>query len=102
MEELKRELDVSDHVYIRLLPQKRSLANISLKTKILRLNRDFVGMLSRDELRFVLAHELLHIKYGNVHSLKMRHELLNLFREETMSSTMKKAERFFRLQTTKD
>jgi len=66
LNEVKEEIGLKDSVKLKIVPMKQKIASLSLKTKILRLNRDVVGKLSDEELRYIILHELIHLKVGDV------------------------------------
>ncbi len=89
--ELKDSLGIERKIHIRVKPMKRVLANINIDSGVIKLNRNFVKMLSEQEIRFVIAHELLHLKYGIGHPFQMSKELENMFSREVYRSVMEKA-----------
>ncbi len=91
---------IAPPVYVRVLPLKRTLASISFRTRTIRLNAHFIKLLTEEELRYVLAHELLHLKYGKVHSIAMRQELLKHFPPSVIAATMEKAYRYLTAPST--
>ena len=91
---LKEELKLDSPIYIRVRPMKRTIASISHRTGIISLNRSFIDQLDEEELKFVLAHELLHLKYGHAHSIGMRKELMDRFTPEVEERVMKKVREY--------
>ncbi len=66
LDEVKEEVGVTDDIKLRVVPMKQKIASLSLKTKILRLNRNVVEKLSAEELKYIIHHELIHLKIGDV------------------------------------
>lgn len=66
LKELMYELGIEEEVKLKVVPMKQKIASLSLKTKILRLNQKAVEILSDKELRYILLHELIHLKTKNV------------------------------------
>ncbi len=60
--ELVREMGINETVKLRVVPMKQKVASLSFKTKVLRLNKKAVKVLSRNELRYIIVHELIHLK----------------------------------------
>ncbi|MEO0170409.1 MAG: M56 family metallopeptidase [candidate division WOR-3 bacterium] len=90
LEEVKEKLGLKDKVYLRVKPLKRSIAIISLKTKRITINKNILNIFTKDEIKYILAHELLHLKYGKTHTLEMDRELENLFGKDVKPSILKK------------
>ena len=55
-----------DEVKIRIVPMKRKIASLSFKTRTLRLNRNVVEILDEEQLRFIISHELIHLRIKDV------------------------------------
>ncbi|WP_423792281.1 M48 family metalloprotease [Methanocaldococcus indicus] len=77
VEELCLTLDIKYNVKIKTKHYKRKIATVSLKDKIIYINKSLVNKLSKEELKFIIAHELLHLKYGKYHIFD--NELKKLF-----------------------
>ncbi|AAB99223.1 TPA: M48 family metallopeptidase [Methanocaldococcus jannaschii] len=76
------ELNLNDkkaNIKIKIKPLKRKIASISLTNKTIYINKNILPYLSDEEIRFILAHELLHLKYGKYHINEFEEELLFLF-----------------------
>ncbi|WP_457613972.1 M56 family metallopeptidase [Methanocaldococcus sp.] len=76
------ELNLNDKkadIKIKIKPLKRKIASISLINKTIYINKNILPYLSDEEIRFILAHELLHLKYGKYHINEFEEELLFLF-----------------------
>jgi predicted metal-dependent hydrolase len=77
LEKVKRTLGIEDSVRLVLYPMKYKVASISLRTKTIRLNKNLVSVFNEEELRYILAHELIHIKTMSLNHGKAFHKLLN-------------------------
>lgn len=64
-EEERRRLGVSAN--LRLEPRKTIIASASLRTDTVYLNSEFVPRLEEGEVRYVIAHQLVHLKLRTVH-----------------------------------
>ena len=64
--ELKKEVGVDKDVKLKIIPMKEKIASLSIYTKILRLNRNVVEKLDEEELKYILLHELIHLKVNDV------------------------------------
>lgn len=64
--ELINKLEIKDVVKVVVAPMKHKIASLSLKTKTLRISKKAVEVLSDEELKYVLAHELIHLKIRDV------------------------------------
>ncbi|RLI82490.1 hypothetical protein DRP04_03865 [Archaeoglobales archaeon] len=74
--ELKNEIGVDKEVKLKIVPMKEKIASLSIDTRILRLNRNVVEKLDEEELRYILLHELIHLKVNDVnHGLLFMKEL---------------------------
>jgi len=78
LKKLKEEMEIEDDIQIRLKPMKKKLATISLRSKEIRLNSNLVCSLSEEEIKIILIHELLHLKYGIFHTSEFLEDLANL------------------------
>ncbi len=79
LEDVKKELNLNYNIKIRIKPQKRKIASISLTNKIIYINKNLLPHLNEEEIKFILAHELLHLKYGKYHTNEFEQELSSLF-----------------------
>lgn len=66
LENLKKEMGIEEDIKLRVVPMKQKIASLSLDKKVLRLNKEVVEKLSEDEIRYVLLHELVHLKVKDV------------------------------------
>ncbi len=74
--EIKKEIGVDKEVKLKIVPMKEKIASLSIDTRILRLNRNVVEKLDEEELRYILLHELIHLKVNDVnHGLLFMKEL---------------------------
>ena len=64
-EEEGRRLGVSAN--LRIEPRRTIIASASLRTDTVYVNRDFLPRLGERELRYVIAHQLAHLKLRQVH-----------------------------------
>jgi len=63
-----------------LYPMKRKVASISLKTKMIRLNKEIALKLDEESLRYLLVHELIHFKLRTLsHDDKFWKELERIY-----------------------
>jgi len=62
LKEAKKMVGVNENVRIVLCPMKRKIASISLRTRIIRLNKNVIPKLSDEVIRYLLVHELIHFK----------------------------------------
>ncbi|RUM44097.1 MAG: M48 family peptidase [Desulfurobacterium sp.] len=79
LEELKERTGVEGVVKVKFKPFKKKIASVSLTNRVIYLNSRVVSKLTRKELEFLIAHELLHLKHGLFHSEEFEKELKNLF-----------------------
>ncbi len=72
-----------ENVKIRIVPMKSKVASISFKTRTLRLNSNAVKVLNEEQLKFVIFHELIHIKVKDAnHGSLFLKELRKRYSEE--------------------
>ncbi len=74
-EQLKEGIGIEEKVSLRFVPFKRKKASVSLRKKEVRLNSALLKVLCPEEVRIILAHELLHLKYGVYHSREFEEAL---------------------------
>ncbi len=64
LEHAKQAVGIEDNVKLILYPMKYKVASISFKNKTIRLNKNLLELLDKQELYYVLVHELIHIKHS--------------------------------------
>ena len=80
LDNIMNELNLTDkNIRIKIKPLKRKIASISLKNKTIYINKNILPYLDNEEIKFILTHELLHLKYGKYHINEFEEELLFLF-----------------------
>jgi predicted metal-dependent hydrolase len=90
VQKLKTQLGITEKVKVRLKPYKGKVASISLTQKVIYLNSNLLDKLTPEELEYVIAHELLHLKYGIFHTEEFEKELKKLFKEDIRLRILKK------------
>ena len=66
LREAKEEIGVDEDVNLRIIPMKYKIASLSLEKKVLRLNKNVVEKLDDEEIKYILLHELVHLKIKDV------------------------------------
>jgi len=94
LKELKEELGIKEEVKVRLKRFKFKVASVSLSKRVIYLNSELVKKLTDEELRYLLAHELLHLKHGSFHTARFEKELLTLCKKDLSLSILKKHSKF--------
>jgi predicted metal-dependent hydrolase len=79
LNEVMEKLNLNKDLKIKVKPLKRKVASISLRTGTLYLNELCLEILTEEEIKFVIAHELLHLKHGKFHTYRFEQELKTLF-----------------------
>jgi len=87
---LKAKIGVKENIKVKLRPFKRKLASVSLTRKVIYLNSKIVDKLTDEELEYLIAHELLHLKHGIFHTAEFEEELKNLFKEDLQLEILRK------------
>ncbi len=64
--EIKKEIGVDKEVKLKIVPMKGKIASLSIDKGVLRLNQNVVEKLDEKELRYILLHELIHLKVNDV------------------------------------
>ncbi len=77
--EAKKELKIDEDIKLTIRPMKKKIASISLTNKNLSINKNFLENASLEEVKYVIFHELLHLKYGVFHTYKFKNELRKYF-----------------------
>ncbi len=93
--ELKEEIGIEGEVKVKLKKFKIKLASVSLSKKVIYINSELVKKLSDKEIRYLIAHELLHLKHGVFHTAKFQQELSELCEEDLYLSIVEKHRRDF-------
>jgi predicted metal-dependent hydrolase len=76
LEKLKDKLSINERIDIKIRPMKRKIASISLRRREIRINSHLLPDLSDEELNYIIAHELLHLKHGIYHICEFEEELV--------------------------
>ncbi len=79
LKQAKRALEIDDSVRLILYPMKYKVASVSLKTKTIRLNKNLIRLFTDDELRYILVHELIHVKLTTLNHGEEFYKLLRSF-----------------------
>ena len=79
--EAKKELKIDADIKLIIRPMKKKIASISLINKNLSINKNFLESASKEEVKYVIFHELLHLKYGVFHTYKFKSELRRYFQK---------------------
>jgi len=79
LKEVLKELNINRKVKIKVKPLKRKIASISPKKGTIYINKRCLKILTDEEIKFVIAHELLHLEHGKFHTEKFERELIGLF-----------------------
>ena len=90
VKELSDEIGIEGGVKIKLKKFKTKLASVSLSKRVIYINSELVKELSDKEIRYLIVHELLHLKYGIFHTAKFHEELLKLCGEDLHFSIVEK------------
>jgi len=90
LKELKRKLNIEEEVDVKLKSFKRKLASVSLTKKVIYLNKELIPKITDEELSYLIAHELLHLKHGIYHTSEFEKELLELFGRDIYLSLIEK------------
>ncbi len=77
-----------EKIQIRLVPMKKKIASFSFKTKTLRLNREVVKVLDYELVRYIILHELVHLKINDVNHGKTFFEEFGKYYTETDSKIL--------------
>lgn len=85
LEEFKAALGITDKVKLELRPLKTKAASISLRKRVIRLSKYVVSRLDEVSLRYLILHELVHLKLRTVHHTKDFYEVIySMFDRETV------------------
>ncbi len=90
LEELKERAGIKKAVRIKLKPFKRKVASVSIKKGIIYINSKLAENLTEEEIRYIIAHELLHIKHGIFHTEEFENELRKLCHEDKSTDIIRK------------
>ncbi len=99
LKEVSDKLNLDRKIKIKIKPFKKKIASISHKTGTLYLNKICLNILTEEEIKFVIAHELLHLKHGKIHTLKFEQELRSLFSKDLTLSINWKIKKLLKSQT---
>jgi len=62
LQELKKELNISEEIKLEIKPMKTQAASISFRTNIIRVNKNLINDLDIECFRYLILHELIHYK----------------------------------------
>lgn len=88
--ELKSKIGIEEDVGIKLKKFKLKLASVSLSKKVIYINAELIEKLDEKEIRYIIAHELLHIKHGVFHTTKFQQELTRLCGKDLHTNIVEK------------
>jgi len=90
LSEVKKILGIDEDFKIVLYPMKRKVASISLRSRTIRINKNFIDMLNEDQLKYILIHELIHYKLKkHSHDNDFVRELKRFYNENDIDSIEK-------------
>ena len=95
--EAKKELSIEEEIKLSVKPMQKKIASISLNKKVLSVNKEMLKILSHEEIRFVIYHELLHLKHGKYHTVSFKKELSKYFSIEEEKKLYRKLSRYLNL-----
>ena len=91
LEELKAILGIADRVKLELRPLKTKAASVSLRRKVIRLSKHLLPKLDKVSLRYLIFHELVHLKLRTIHHTRDFYRLVySVFDEETVKRSEEK------------
>jgi len=76
LEELKTTLNLKDDIKLELRPMKTKAASTSLKRKTIRLNKNLIPNINHETIRYLILHELTHIKLNTIHHTKDFYDII--------------------------
>lgn len=76
LRECKTLLGIDEHVKVKVKSYKTRIAFCNLKNKTIYINENLLD-LGEDTLRYIILHELLHIKLNSKYHNEMFHKLLH-------------------------
>jgi len=76
VKKLQTQLGINENVHVMLIPLKSKAASISLRKKILRLNKRLIEKIDEETLQYLVLHELIHIKLNTIHHTKEFYNVL--------------------------
>ena len=79
LDELISLVNISHPVYIRRINFKRQIASVSFKNNFIRLNKHLADKLNPELLKYILLHELIHLKLGHPYHDKTFYQELNRY-----------------------
>ena len=65
VDELSYHIGIKRRLFVRIVSFRSKVASVSFVNGTLRLNRDFVRLSNTSLLRYIIIHELIHIKLGH-------------------------------------
>ncbi len=83
LKELMQKMGIKENVRLKIVPMKQKIASLSFNTKTLRLNQKAVEILEDEELKYILSHELIHLKIRDInHGPLFMEELKKYYSDE--------------------
>jgi len=79
LKEVLEELNLRGEFKVKVKPFRKKIASISHRTRTIYINKTCLEVLTEEEIKFVLAHELLHLKCGKFHTIEFERKLKKLF-----------------------
>ncbi|MEM2294120.1 MAG: YgjP-like metallopeptidase domain-containing protein [Nitrososphaerota archaeon] len=91
LNDLKQDLDIKEKIKVEVKPMKIKAASISLNKNTIRLNKNLLPQLEPQCIKYLILHELLHLKLKNIHHNNHFYEILyNKVDKEQLSEIERK------------
>lgn len=90
VEHIKKRMGCKSDIKVRIRPLKASIAKISFKDSVITLD-PVVRELGKDEVLYILAHEIAHLKSGTLyHTQSFWKEIEKIFPKEMIEDVEKR------------
>lgn len=91
LNDLKQDLGIKEKIKLEIKPMKIKAASISLNKNIIKINKSLLPQLDPQCVKYLILHELLHLKLKNTYHNNNFYEILhNKIDEEQLNEMEKK------------
>lgn len=87
---ISQEMKIKKQLFVRVVPFRRKIASVSFASGKLRLNRDFVKLANISLLKYIIIHELVHVKLGHHYHNDEFYKEMNKYLEQDIDFYDKK------------
>ena len=86
--ELSDQLGINDRVRLELRFMRTKAASVSIRRKVVRLNKGLIEKLQEDSLKYLILHELVHLKLQTTYHDEKFYNLIHSIFDENKTKEL--------------